>query len=465
MRLLFGGTTASAAVALAILSTSIALIGWFAWIRRCLPRRIPSLLLAAVAAAAAFSATNLFNPSSDGVLLALTPLVLLAAARALRWDDAAASGEAATPLWWGIALLGLFAGSVCWIRYAAVFLPAALGVYLIGDAWLMRRTRWRTVLVYAVFAAAPLVAVLVINRVFGQGDTQSQLNLGSSVGFDLSWSVLAEAWTHFTEQTLYAHRREAFAFFVILLPVAVLGLPWLHRTARRRLSAFLRTPPVALSIAVTVVLLAELIAASVLFHDKYDYAAQPRYYQPIRPFYFLLFVGPLTLVAWRWVRAAICIPLVLAGMWFVRQDALRTIARWQAKAPVVTPYGRWAGHFAPGAPALFDWLAAQRGDDLVVFSNFHEEIALETGIPACPTPRDAAELDDWLERIAAVRSVQPTRILFVFHPDNDYRDYYLDPPAEIWRRFGLTASPQAERFEGCAVAALPASRIGQSPTQ
>jgi hypothetical protein len=107
-----------------------------------------------------------------------------------------------------------------------------------------------------------------------------------------------------------------------------------------------------------------------------------------------------------------------------------------------------ARRFEPHSRELYAWLKQHRGDDLVVFSNFHEEIALETWIPACPSPADPRQLDEWLTRMGTVRGTRPSRVLFVLDPDNDYRSYYLPTPSETISRFGLTpeiACPQELR--------------------
>jgi hypothetical protein len=425
VRALLRTSTAEAGVALAVLSCAVAVVGWFAWARRALPGGMVATLLAAVVGIASFSPAHLVNPSTDALFVALTPLVLLAALgiRSAR----------------GALFVGIFAGATCWIRYAAIALPGAIGLFLLVEAGLLRRRRWRFVAAFACGAAIPIIALLVMNRALA-GDTpvQEQLNLGRTLSFALDPGAVATAWRHFARQTLYAHRPEAGLFFLAGLPLLALLAPAARRPSRRELCGFCQHPATILSAALVLTTLGFLVAASVFFAGKYNYVGQPRYYASIRPLYFVLFVGPF--FAWRHkaIRVAFATAILAAGIWFIQQDHARTLRRWAAAASEATDYGRAARRFAPHSQEVFAWLKEQAGDDLVVFSNFHEEIVLETHIPACPTPRDPQQLATWQQRIAERRGVWPKRILFVLDPDNDYRSYYLPPPAEIVAQFGLT---------------------------
>ena len=103
----------------------------------------------------------------------------------------------------------------------------------------------------------------------------------------------------------------------------------------------------------------------------------------------------------------------------------------------MTPYGQWAHCLAPGAADLYHWLSEQNCADLIVVSNFHDYIALETKIPALPIPKDVPTLKTWVEGIRRSRHISNPRILFVLDPDNHWRDYWIPPPTEIIQTFGL----------------------------
>ena len=433
IRLVFGMTTAQAGVGISALSCSVALVGWFAWIRRCLPARMPATLIAVLAAASTFTLGNLLHPSTDVVVLALTPLVLLAASRAI--DDLGKPGRSG---WMRLAAVGLFAGSLVWVRYVAVCVPMAIGVFLILQWVFAKRARLRDVGVFAFSALVPIITLMVLNGALADGaTTRQQLNLGDRLSIDFDFAMVATAWRRFTEQTFYDYRPESAMLFVWILPALALITPVLFRDSRRKLSEFLARPEVLLSVTMTGTLLATVILATTLFKEKYDYVSLPRYYQPIRPFYYLFFLGPVLTLRPRVLRGLACVPLILCCLWFVRQDWTRTYLRWQAAAREMTDYGRCAQYFEPHSAELYRWLRAQRRDDLVVFSNFHDDIALETQIPACPAPRTVADMERWIEGIKRAREIDDARVLFVLDPDNHTREYFLPPPEDVIRQFHL----------------------------
>jgi len=430
VRWLTGFATVDAAVLLNVVCSGVALVAWFAWIRRCAPGGISGWLLAGVAALGVFSVGQLVNPGSDTVLLAVTPLVLLLAASVFARERCASITDGRSeslrsslvtgdgcPLAYGrgsvgskrlgwIALLGVVSGFAFWIRYAAIFLPAGLGVFLLADALLIRRRRLIDAVVFGVASLTPIAVLILIHRSAGPvGEVQQQLNLGHRADLRLSLELLPTLWQRFTEQTLYAYRDESAWFFQLVVPAAGLAVP---------------------------------LAATAVFGDKYDYVGLARYYQPVRPFYWLLFVGPLLLIPLRIIRGGLCVMLVLFGSWFVNQDALRTWRRWTSRSYVTTPYGRRAVRFQPASSDLYEWLAANVDDKTLVVSNFHDDIALETRIPACPIPANGGELHTWIQRARTARNVDRMDALFVLDPDNDTRDYYLPYVADVVRRFGLS---------------------------
>jgi len=196
--------------------------------------------------------------------------------------------------------------------------------------------------------------------------------------------------------------------------------------------------PYLLSVVSVAALLGLLVMATVLFRTKYDYVGLDRYYLATRPLYFLLFVGPLLAVPRRAVRALACIPLIFCAHWYVVVEWPRPYQRWMAAERATTEYGRWARRFEPGAGDLYAWLRSVDAPDLVICSNFPDEIALETWVPACPLPDSSAQLQRWIQRIASARKVDVTRVVFVLDPSNHTREYYLPPPADVVKQFHLT---------------------------
>jgi len=108
-----------------------------------------------------------------------------------------------------------------------------------------------------------------------------------------------------------------------------------------------------------------------------------------------------------------------------------------------TPYGQWSRCFAPGAADLYSWLRSQASGNLVVISNFHEYLSLETGLPTLPIPKDVDTLIAWVERIKASRGITEPRVLFVLDPDNKWRDYWMAKPEDVVRTFALRRSDAA----------------------
>lgn len=506
-RWLLGVTTARAAVAIGIVCCGVAVVAWFAWLRRCLPDRFPSGPIAAVGAMSTFSVHNLVNPSTDAILLAAMPLVLLLTHHTLygsRHRQRGAGGDdlgGGDPVWgdvrhggwtrragwrigqrgrrpdersgvsgnapsrrrcdgqsaasgdgscggpvavWRVVLVGLVAGSLVWIRYAAIFLPAAIGLFLLF-AWLVTgRSRCRHVAAYAAGAALPIVSLVVVNLSFGAGESaQQQFNLGERMSFDFRIETVATAWDLFTKQTIYAHVSWSQWFFAWVVPLGGLAVPVLLPGTRRHVQAYWSRPAMLLSVTATVTLLGTLIAVTTLFREKFNYVAIERYYWCARPFYWVFFIGPVLTFASRLPRVVMCVPLLMIGSWYVRQDWTRTYRRWLRAERVFTDYGRWAYRFHPNATELYRWLRAQRGDDLVVFSNFHDDIGLETWIPACPTPADRDTMETWLARIRLARGVAHVRVLFVLDPSNNTRDYFLPPPDAVIATFNLKHVPDA----------------------
>lgn len=451
IRTVLGTTTAQAAIALNVLCCGVALVAWFALVRSCLPRGGAAWMLALAAAASSVSMEHLIHPSSDTILVAMVPVVILLSIRLLgfgRSEIADRDPEATNDSYRlnassrvnvkGCFILGVVAGGLVWIRYAAVFVPAAIGAFLLFDWLVMRRRLLRDAAVFIAAAGLPMIALVVFNRATGEGvSTQEQFNLGNRFGFDFSMSMIATAWTLWTSQTLYAHRPEANMIFAAGLPILALAMPMLFAGSRQRLLKLLRTQRMQLVVMFVIALVTVLVTASTLFKGKFDYVGLARYYDPIKPIYFAVFVGPLLVWNRRIVRGTVAIISVLAISWFVQQDAMRTRDRWLAADRPFTEYGRWDHRFGPKSRELYSWVTEHAGSDMIIFSNFHDDLALETGTPVCPAPQGLEELRSWVGNIRKGRGVSSLRVIFVFEFDDDSRDYFQKRPETLILELGL----------------------------
>lgn len=435
VRSVFGLSSIVACGWISVAACSLALVGWFTWVKRCLPRGISGTLLALVAGGCSVAAAWLINPSTDVLLSAVLPFALLATSEGIKRATEGPHANRRALAWLGLA--GLLAGGLFWIRYASAFVPLAIGAYLLLERWPRRRIQLGHIVAFVVCAATPIVTLLLVNRMFGVGSAQAQLNLGHRIGFDFSLHKLAQAWWTFTNFGFYSHRplvHWMFALWPIVLGIATLGVA----PIRAKLRAFLTSGPVCLSACVVACLLFILVTATALFGDKFDYVAMERYYVPIRPLYFLLFVGPMLTLPWRVVRMPLFVCLLVGCSWLGQHEWPRPYKRWLTADRATTPYGRWARAFDPGAAELYEWLKRSTSPDLVVVSNFHEYITLETGLAALPIPPDVAALNTWVRGIADARGIDEPRVLFVLDPSNRWRDYWIPAPASVIRDFNLT---------------------------
>lgn len=134
----FGLSSIQACQWIGLLACATALAGWFAWIKRSVPCGVTGILLSAVGAGCAVSTASLLNPSTDMIFVALLPFVLLLTTGAIErlGSESDDQSKRRGTLW--LALAGLTAGGLFWIRYAAVFVPLAVGVYLIVE-WYRHR--------------------------------------------------------------------------------------------------------------------------------------------------------------------------------------------------------------------------------------------------------------------------------------------------------------------------------------
>ena len=420
---------------ISIAACALAFVGWFTWVRRSTAKGLVGALLGVVAAGCGVSTAGLINPSTDALLAAMLPFVLLLL-----------TSDRPQPSISRLVLGGLLAGGLCWIRYAAVFVPIGIALALLLEVAIPRRQRFMRVLAFALSTAVPIVALLTLNRLAGAGALQSQLNLGHSIGFDFSWGLLWQTWWHFTNLPFYGYLSAGHWLFALWPMVFVAGVT-LVPAIRKGIASSVSPDSIRLGGCLVLALLSMLVGATVLFADKFDYVnSLDRYYQPLRPIYVVLFVAPLALLPSRVLRIGAVVGLVVAGNWLVRYEWPRPYQRWVNARRVATPYGQWARCFTPGADELYGWLRAQANPSLIIFSNYHEYVAMETGLPAIPIPPDGITRDRWIDQICQARGIDNPRVLFVLDDDNRWREYWQPNPEDVKRQFRLDTPDDVPAF-------------------
>ena len=468
---------------ISVASCALALVGWFVWVKRMSPRGLSGTLLAAVAAGCSVTVSFLIDPTTDAVVVALLPYALLLTCTAFsdrkdasqdpRVDvdrgasrcDAGSSQRSDSRATLYLATAGLLAGGLFWIRYASVFIPLGIGLYLLIEWIARRRLHFRDVVAFSIAAAVPMVLLLVVNRAFAQGSGQAQMNLGSGIGFHFDPAMLTTAWWNFTALGFYDYHWLARWTFALWPVVVVAGMFFWgktrisHGSGQERCNDHSEKPrPFAdardsdldprhgwrLSACMVGALFVVLIGATTVFGDKFDYVALERYYRPVRPLYFVLFAMPVlwfsahsNWITRRIIRTTACAALLIACFWLVGYEWPRPYQRWLAAEREATPSGYWARCFTPEAANLYGWLKDEASPELIVVSNFHEFVALETGLPTLPIPKNRSTLDDWITRIATARGITAPRVLFVLDPDIKWREYWIPQSNEIVSRFGL----------------------------
>jgi hypothetical protein len=466
-----------------------ALVGWFLLMYRSVPRGVGGLLAALATAGLAVTTGMWLDPSTDLLMVAAMPYVLLMVGgmvRASSWPAGTrASGplggvraeggplphgrtaaellpqdrEEQRPLPYGRgsvvdgcppagptlvrwALCGLACGGLFWIRYASLFVAVGLAVYLAWACRYRRSARVRDVGAFALGACVPVVALVAWVVTRASGGTAQQFNLGGTIGFDISWGMFADAWRNLTDLGYYDYHR-ASGWLTAGWPVLLGAAALLSPAVRRALRAHFSHPVIGAGAAVVVALLLELLAVTVLFHDKYDYVGEARYYAPVKALYVPLVVGPLLLARRRIVRATVCVGLLIAVHWTATVDWPRPYTRWASADREQTSSGAWAFCFAPGAEEVADWVRASDGPGTLWFSNFHEYVTWETGVAALPPPADAEMLRRWVDRARRLRGGERVCAVFVLNPSNRWRDDYLPEPATLVRSLGLQPIPGA----------------------
>ena len=435
-RWMFGVTSITAAKGVSILACAFALAGWFSWIRRCVPRGGTSVLLAALAAACAVPVGSLLNPSTDAILMAGLPIVLLLVSDAVAIESSATAKVDRQHSPWRFALAGVLAGALCWFRYAAIFVPAAILLFLLIVS-LRRRIRGRSLVSFLVGVATPIAALCLVTGLLGATvSVGERFNLGQRTAWHGSWSLLWTAWWNLTDLGFYAHR-PIVHWTLALGPIALIPLVLVVRPTRRSLSRLILVPTVALSACVVTTLVVMLIVSTAVFGDKFNYVGLERYYLPGKPLFLVLAVLPLMLIPRRVVRAGVSCLVVACAIWVVQVEWVRAYQSAIVRQKDATPYGQWNRCFTPDAGALYSWLRSQASPELVVVSNYHETIALETGLPTLPVPNSPEQLRGWLDRLAASRGVAHSRVLFVVDTDNRWRSYWIPDVPSIRETFEL----------------------------
>lgn len=208
VRWVTGGTILGAAQWIAVGACALALVGWFTWIRRATGGGVCSTLGALLAATCSLSPESLINPRTDTLLAAMLPFTLLLMDRwRVDQQDPSQARTCRPPCW--LMGAGLLSGSLFWIRYASVFVPIAIGLFLFLQAWTNRGVRLRDVAIFVGSAALPMAALLMVNGMLASDSSlQSQLNLGARVGLDLPSAIVAEAWWNYTDLGFYDYRTE-----------------------------------------------------------------------------------------------------------------------------------------------------------------------------------------------------------------------------------------------------------------
>jgi len=466
VRSAFSCSAIQASRVIGIVACAFAMVGWFIWSRRMTPSGVSGLLIGVTAVSAGLVAGYLINPSTDVFLVAAIPFLLLCTHSATVINETAKSSPFSRVKW--LALAGLLSGSLFWLRYASVFIPAGIGSYLIWTWLISRRAKGQSrvtprdheftpplpakhIVLFACSAAIPIVALLLTNQLLGSAESlQAQVNLGHRVGFNMSLSLIWQAWWQFTDLGYYNHH--AISHWAIALwPGCLLVISLLMPAWRRVVVTCLSQPAARLCACVLLTFLTMIILVTAMFGDKFDFVNLARYYTPLRPMYFLLFVAPLAFVSSRLVRCSLCLALLICCSWTSQQQWLRTYHRWARADRVTSPYGAWSRCFEPESDQLFSHLRSVADDHLILVSNFHEYLAMETALPTLPIPTDQASLNRWVSKISASRRIEHPRVMFVLDSDNQWRDYWIKDRRKIETEFALRPLPMDFGDEGAKV--------------
>lgn len=418
-----------------LVAWTLGMAGWMLWLRRMLVPGWAAWGVASAGAITAVTANQWIDPSTDLLVVSALPWILLLSCHAVAPISQMSHVDKSPP---GAALLllaGILAGLLVWLRYASVFIPAGLVAFLllhdtphgVGSRAQLRARTWRT-MVFACGAAIPMLALLATNTLMaGDRATTAQINLGGGASFAPQASDALSAWMGATRFPFYRHHAWVGAA-IACLPLAILAACLWSWRRRGPLARWMLSPAPRLSLCLILALAAMLLVCSTLFRAKFDFVRLDRYYLPIKPLCFALMLGPFLLIPRRVVRVGLCGVALIACHWTVTQEWSRPWQRWVDADRERTSYGQWATCFSPNADELYAWLRTNAAQDAIILSNFHEYVALETGLPALPLPPSRDALTRWVDSIRTARNLdRPPRVLLVADPSNRWRDYWIPP--------------------------------------
>lgn len=465
-----GLTLLGAASCLNAIACAATLTGWLKAALQAPAKRWLTLPLGLTAGMTGLVPGSLINPQSDLLLTAALPWIILAAAKHRFSTEKAVRWMSFHP---GLFFVGLSAGFLLWLRYAALFVGLALSVCFVIYSCRHRRSlrpRFFDVLSFALGLFLPLSAILGLNVLFASGNgIQQQLNLGHTLSWSFGPAVIVESWKMLTHWGFYAHRPATlwlWSFGSLFLLTLVGGMAIFSSRMRRTIAQ----PVTALCGLMIAALLVVLVAATVLFGDKFNYVGLERYYLPVRPALVLFLLMPLA--AWasdarlnplqlgqalrreqgslpderistgirierRAAQCAIALGLALALHWQLFFEWPTTLTRWSRTRSERAPSGAWAQAFSPGANRLYALLERSVPRDVLIFSNFHEYLAFETGRTAYPLPDDPTHLAETVALASAGKANPPPPVLFILDRSIRWRDDFWPQTSEVVRRFDL----------------------------
>lgn len=175
MRAGFSPATTARVLAIAMLLAGAA--GWACWFAHFeLPPSV-TMALAVLLPWTRVESNALFQYSSEILVFAVVPWVLVSVLAAARRDQ---------PFAW--ATVGLFAGSLYVVKYSASFVTAGVALWLLWRAWRGRGPRIVALIAFAAAASVPIAALSVFNRQVGTSNL-----LAASLGGGFSWPLVIHA--------------------------------------------------------------------------------------------------------------------------------------------------------------------------------------------------------------------------------------------------------------------------------
>ncbi len=417
---LAGISALDAAQVINVCAFAVSFLAWAAWFRRCLPASPAAQLLALTGGLLSLDPMYLWEPATDMILVALTPVALLLTERITRSPRTVTSDRRS-----GLRflLLGVAVGALTWIRYTGLYLTIGVGLFLLCLRFTRHRPRWGVPAAFIVGALMPLLLLAAVNGRLGHSiidEPASALGLDFDLGWPLIW------WKHFVQLPFLRSWWRSPMIFATIIPVIAILIMAATGSTRRAARGFFRHHSVQLSVGAVGGMFALLMLYRIFAQSFFVVEAEPRYLMCVRPFYLVLLAGPLLSIRWRSLRRAVCLALLAGVYWLVQAEWIDATRLRVADAPATTAYGRAARCFATGPDELYAWLGRNADANSIVFSNFFDEIALESHVPAQPLPAGVDALRDAVRRISIARGCNNPRLLFVLEPDNQWRHYYLN---------------------------------------